>query len=140
MKPQSITQVGVTSILNFLKYQIPTKIYEAIKILFKPCCDISIKDISFTCTNPDRATVVVTLENAVSFPGLIEYNLTSPQGGIIGHGEYKSGSKTITIKNAIITSGSDVVYTLLLYFITNSAATMGLFESAMFTVDNPTCS
>jgi len=127
------------SIIGFIKHMLSPKSVKAIDKILSPCCQLELSDLDITCTGANLATVVVTLGQSISFPGTIKYLLLSDLDGKVGSGTFTNGSSTITITNGNVATAGTAVYTLYLYFYTNSDLNIGVFESATITVTNPNC-
>lgn len=58
------------NILNYISRLVSKTLYRAIEILFKPCCDISITNVSAVCSaTPNAYDVTVTLSKSKNLLG-----------------------------------------------------------------------
>ena len=103
--PQTIGQVGnLTSILNWIKPQIPTRYYKAINILFHPCCELVIAGVSFVASGGAYNTTV-TLVNPVSYYDVPKLQLIE-NGVVVSNTGVQTSPTTIVFSNVTLTAGS----------------------------------
>ncbi len=126
-------------ILAFIKNSVPKRVYEGIRIILNPCCPLVIDDMEITCTDTDLATIVITLEKAITFPGVIAFTLKSDLDNFVASGTFTSGDSTLTIEDAIVTTAGAATYTLALSFYTSPATNIAVQLQADFATTNPNC-
>lgn len=128
-------------ILSILRHTVSGKILKAIDMIIHPCCDFTIEDIDFTCTATSVATITITLEGGVSFPGTAQATLFSSENGEFKTVTYTPGATSIAFTGFPITNAAtDVTYTVLLKFSTSTDVAKGVYVSNTIVSDNPTCS
>ena len=136
--PQTLYGNNLVSILSWLKPQIPTKYYKAIEVLLKPCCELNIANISFSCLGGGNADITVTLSKPIIFydtPTIISLSdgARASIGGVIVN------STTITFSN-FSTNAAASLWVLDIQVPTSSDGNIGYYlRSPIFTITGPTC-
>jgi len=132
MFPTNISMVNTSSILRWLKPQIPVYMWRAIATLFAPCCELVISTISFIGSGP--YTVSVTLSPAVNFYTTPTFQLLSNGVTVSNTGTYIGG--VITFTGVTLTTTSQT-FTVLALNSTSTNNGSGVFQGSTSIVATP---
>lgn len=135
MFPTNITQINVTKILNWLKHQIPIYIFVAIKTLLRPCCEIAIDTITYTCTSTGVGTVSVKILGTFSYPHPITSYLLRDNVIVSSTGTY-DGINTFTFTGVTL-ANSSASWEVLALLQTSTDGNVGVYQNTVAVTSTP---
>jgi len=129
-----LTPQRANNILNTIQRVVSIKVYKAISIILKPCCDVSIVGATAVCGTTGTVNLSLTLSPNISLLGVGTAQVVI--GSTIYQGVYND-INTISLTNVVIPSGAQSVVATL-FLATSSARDIGAWlKTPAFSVTIP---
>jgi hypothetical protein len=126
------------SILAFVKNLVNKKLYNAIKVLLNPCCDIAITDVAYDCGTEELTLTISPVRP--SFSSLSGFSQVFTDGGtpgdsvFVGTGTISADGKSVVVEVAVADApvGADQIFSITFFLPTpQDNSTIGVYQIAV---------